>query len=113
MTSSLFSQLVGRAELVIKGRGFDFERRVPLSDFSQANFDFSTLVPSGSYRITFAGRVRVVSVFRKDVSFYTCSVGLSSSSRNRCTGIRFALQPLGARSSSLSGGASLSRRGGL
>ncbi len=109
MTEALFRQLARRGVLVIRGRaGTRFEQRVPLSEFSQASYDYTTFVPAGSYRIGFSGGVRVVSVFRKNVTSFTCTLGTTRGSRNRCRGIRFALQPLsGARQTVLSGGSKL------
>ncbi len=106
MTEALFRQLAQRGVLVIRGRaGTRFEQRVPLSEFAQGSYDYTTFVPAGSYRIGFSGGVRVVSVFRKNVTSFTCTLGTTRESRNRCRGIRFALQPLsGTRQTVLSGG---------
>jgi hypothetical protein len=106
MTEALFRQMASRGVLVIRGRsGTQFEQRVPLSEFSQSQYDYTTFLPAGSYRIGFSGGVRVVSVFRKNVTSYTCTVGSTRGARNRCRGIRFALQPMsGGRQPLLSGG---------
>jgi hypothetical protein len=95
MTKELFAQLAGRGVLVIRGRaGSRFEQRVPLTDFSASTYGYTTFVPAGSYRIGFAGGVRVVSVFRKEATSFTCTVGATKGTRNRCRGVPFALQPL-------------------
>lgn len=109
MTQALFRELMRRGVLVIRGRaGTRFERRVPLSEFSQASYDYTTFLPAGSYRIGFSGGVRVVSVFRKNETSFTCTLGMTRAVRNRCRGIRFALQPLsGTRRTVLSGGRKL------
>ncbi len=93
MTSSLLSKLAARGVLIITGRnGTEFDRRIPLFEFSEISFDYSTSVPAGSYRLRFEG-VRVVSVFRRNATSFTCTVGLKKGARNRCSRIPFALQP--------------------
>ncbi len=106
MTEELFQQLAQRGVLVIRGRaGTQFEQRIPLWGFAQPQYDYTTYVPAGSYRIGFEGGVRVVSVFRRNTSSFTCTVGGAQGARNRCRGIPFALQPqVSERKAGLRGG---------
>jgi|GEM_PF-4770106 len=105
-TDEQFEQLAPRGILVIKGRaGTIFEHRVPLSGFTRGSFDYTTSLPRGSYRISFEGRVRVVSVFRRDATSFVCTVGQGASPKARCPRIPFALQPLaGAKQTTFSRG---------
>jgi hypothetical protein len=98
-TEAQFDQLAMRGQLVLKGRaGTVFEYRVPLAAFTRGSFDYTTLVPRGSYRISIEGRVRVVSVFRRDATSFVCTVGMGANPRARCPRIPFALQPLAGAS---------------